>query len=260
MADLVSIGISVTLTLTLQSAYLALVKFPRTFLSEQTEVLNSMRLSSAAMEEGQFISQLVSEATTLCYSVNDFIDSDGHTEDSEDLVTNLIAAEARLNGLLNCREPEATHVKIIAEGVRRTKSLITDDLSPLEKGREALAIVTTNKSSLQALSLRTNGERLALADLIEQRTNVIDHSLLEFYGACALSYGGVLLVSFLVLHTLDHASFLGKRAAITIGFSVFVACNLLMGRLRKIGDAARSVVKLSHEQVDGMRQSLRRIT
>jgi hypothetical protein len=258
MADLGSVGLSVVVTLTLQSAYLVLVKFPRILGSEQMLVQNAIRSFTAGMEEASYANKATGEAFDACDAAFGYISSTPKSERAglESILNDLGVVEGKLKGLANCKEPGASYVRTVAESIERTKVLLNSEGSELEKQIEASSISQANSYSTISATLRTNEARNVLADDIEQRASMVRTSLMEFYGASVLGYCGLLVISALSLRKVVQIGWLNDWVAVVLGVVVFLLCSWMLRRLKKVGDAAQVVIATSEKNVKNIRENL----
>ena len=256
MADFSTVAISVAVTLTLQSAYLSFIKFPRLLESETNALQSASRKFTAEMDEGNLACTLSREASELAARVNDHILAGNDEKGRRQLVENYEVLDGQLTGFAGCKEPEGTHLAVVRESLKKTADLLSSDLD-VELIRHSMrTLAYTNKLSLKLTSLRINQARTGLADELEEHQSAINSSLLEFYAASILAYIGMVGIVTFLLYRSCHWGWLRERTAICIWATSFFFFNWVVGRLRVIGNSAKNVVLTTAKQVKFTREHL----
>jgi len=261
VADFNNVGLSVLTTLTLQSIYLGVVKFPRTLKTETDALQSAMRFAKVNAEEGNFAILTSDEVTDICARAHGFLLGELQGLERDGLLLELAVIEGKLAGLSASREPEATYVVEVREGVRRTIAMMNEEtMSETKVRREALSLLYSRQYSFKAFCYRVNESRLSLADEIETRSSTLETSLLEFWGAASITYVGVLIISAIALMNIGHQWKFPTWLVLIMWLVVAFCVSPLPRFFFVIGNAAKAMVRSSKLEVEHLRSSLTKLS
>ena len=256
MADLLTVGISVALTLTLQSGYQALAKFPAAINRENEALLQSLRLANLEGEEVNAALHMIRSANEALTEANDALLAENSSNCGEVLVE-LNIARAKLSGLTACKEPFPPHIQLLADALDRTLAMFDNvDLPKPARRLEALRIAWSGKFSLQTVSRRINEGRLSFAGSVETRASDLNAMNLEFRGAAVLGSLGVLGLSAFGLYQIVKHYHLYGWLAVVVWLLVSSAVGRFLTFAKAIADSTDDVVKNAKTYAESVRGSL----
>jgi len=255
VVDFPSVIVSVGVTITIQSLYYALAKFPPIFRQETQLLQKAARLLISSSIENSAALKLTSVAIGTIDRANDILFSPISAEVREELLDELIVVRAKLIGLEGCKDPIAPHVRIVRDGLSKTIEQLQNPTSDQTQiHREALSVMHMNKASLDLVAHRSNEFSNSLADELEIRVQNLDSARFQLLGAATCSAVGILVSTGFVIHLLRMHVRLRTWETVAIWLAAWLVCGGLLKFSRSLADAAKSVVKTTEQQIEAKRK------
>jgi hypothetical protein len=255
VVDFTSVIVSVGVTITIQSLYYALVKFPPIFRQETHLLQKATRVFTSDRTENNAALKVSTSALDILSSANDILLSSSSAQAVEQALEELMVVRAKLIGLESCKDPIRSHIQIVRAGLSRTiEQLQIQSPDQEQVRREALSILHTNKSSLALVAYRSNESSDALADELEVRAQNLDAARFQLLGAALLTIVGLLALCGLFLHLIKMHVVLRSWEVAIAWLVAWIICGSLLRFSEGLAKAAKSIIKSTEERVEIMRK------